>query len=166
MRRAQIEGELAAERRVAQRAERERAERAQRIARLRGRIAADRELAPRAERLAIALEQVSSAIAARVAALETELAAGRAAGEDIAGQLRACAAEEAQIQALLRERGESVTSAAVRAQQARDHSADADHELVVLAERLGLPAEPAAEPLERRAGAGAARPHRAPAPPP
>ena len=95
-----------------------------------------------------------------------ELAAGRAAGEDIAGQLRACAAEEAQIQALLRERGESVTSAAVRAQQARDHSADADHELVLLAERLGLPAEAAEEPARARAGAGAARPHRAPAPAP
>ncbi|MDQ3723849.1 MAG: hypothetical protein M3376_12500, partial [Actinomycetota bacterium] len=32
-------------------------------------------------------------------------------------------------------------------QQARDHSADADHELVLLAERLGLPAEAATEPL-------------------
>ena len=36
----------------------------------------------------------------------------------------------------------------MRAQQARDQSADADHELVLLAERLGLPAEPAAEPLD------------------
>ncbi len=148
VRRAQIEGELAAERRAAQRAERERAERAQRIGRLRGRLAADRALAPEAERLAAALEQVSEAIGARVAELERELAAGRAEGEDLAAQLRACASEEAQIQTRLRERGDAVTSAEVRAQQARDHAAEAGHELALLAERLGLPAEPAAEPLE------------------
>ncbi len=148
VRRAQIEGELAAERRAAQRAERERAERAQRIERLRARVAADRALAPQAQRLAAALEQVAGAIGARVAELERELAAGRAEGEGLAAALRACAAEEAQIQAQLRERGEAVTSAEVRAQQARDQSADADHELVLLAERLGLPAEPATEPLE------------------
>ena len=148
MRRAQIEGELAAERRAAQRAERERTERTQRIERLRGRIATERALAPQAERLAAALEAASIAISARVAELETELAAGRAAGEELSAQLRACASEEAQIQARLRERGDAVTTAEVRAQQARDQSADADHELVLLAERLGLPAEPAAEPLD------------------
>ncbi len=147
MRRAQIEGELAAERRAAQRAARERAERAARVEGLRGRIAADRALAPQAERLAGALEQVAAAIGERVAVLEGELAAGRAVGEDLAAQLRTCAAEEAQIQTRLRELGDAVTSAEVRAQQARDHSADADHELVLLAERLGLPAEAAAEPL-------------------
>ncbi len=148
MRRAQIEGELAAERRAAQRAERERAERTQRIERLRGRITTERALAPQAERLAAALEAASAAIGVRVAALETELAAGRAAGEELSAQLRACASEEAQIQGRLRERGDAVTTAEVRAQQARDQSADADHELVLLAGRLGLPAEPAAEPLD------------------
>jgi len=65
----------------------------------------------------------------------------------VARQLRACAAEEAQIQALLRERGEAVTTAEVRAQQARDHNAESEQELVRLAARLGLPAEPAEEPL-------------------
>jgi len=148
VRRAQIEGELAAERRAAQRAERERAERAQRIERLRSGVAAGRALAPRAERLAAALEQIAEAIGVRVADLETHLAAGRAEGEGLAAALRGCASEEAQIQTRLRERGEAVTSAEVRAQQARDQSADADHELALLAERLGLPAEPATEPLE------------------
>ncbi|HEV2786281.1 MAG TPA: AAA family ATPase, partial [Solirubrobacteraceae bacterium] len=80
--------------------------------------------------------------------LEGELAAGRAEGEGLAAQLRACAAEEARIQALLRERGEAVTTAEVRAQQVRDHNADAQQELAQLAEQLGLPAEPAGEPLE------------------
>ena len=147
MRRAQIAGELAAERRAAQRAARERAERAARIERLRGRIAADRALAPQAERLASALEQVAAAIGERVTVLESELAAGRTAGEDLAARLRACAKEEAQVQARLREHGDAVTSAEVRAQQARDHSSDADHDLVLLAERLGLPAAAATEPL-------------------
>ncbi len=147
VRRAQIEGELAAERRAVQRVERERAERARRIERLRARVAADQALAPQAERLAAALEQVAGAIGARVIELEGELAAGRAAGEGLAAQLRACASEEAQIQAQLRERAEAVTSAAVRAQQARDQCADADHELALLAEQLGLPAQPAGQPL-------------------
>ncbi|MDX6707737.1 MAG: chromosome segregation protein [Solirubrobacteraceae bacterium] len=148
VRRAQIDGELAAERRAVERAERESAERARRIAGLRGHVAADRALAPDADRLAAALEAAAAAIGERVQALQAELVAGRAAGESLAVELRACAAEEAQIYARLRERGEAVTAAEVRAQQARDQAADADHELVLLAERLGLPAQPAEEPLE------------------
>ncbi|HEX4365051.1 MAG TPA: AAA family ATPase [Solirubrobacteraceae bacterium] len=148
MRRAQIEGELAAERRVAERAARERGERAQRIARLRAQIDADLALVPRAARVAAALDQVAGAIAARVATLEAEFTAGRAVGEELATELRACAAEEATVQALLHERGESVTGAAVSAQQARDQSAEADQELALLANRLGLPAEPAEQPLD------------------
>jgi len=148
VRRAQIEGELAAERRAAQRVARERAERAARIERLRSRVAADRALAPQAQRLAAALEAAAGAIATRVAELESELAAGRAEGEGLAAQLRACASQEAEIQAQLRERGEAVTGAEVRAQQARDQNAEADHELALLAEQLGLAAEPAEQPLE------------------
>ncbi|HEV7805670.1 MAG TPA: AAA family ATPase [Solirubrobacteraceae bacterium] len=148
VRQAQIEGELAAERRSAERAERERAERTRRIAGLRHRIAADRALQPAAERLAAALDATAQAIAARVAVLEAELRADRAAGEHLAARLRACATEEAEIQRRLRERGDVVTAAEVRAQQVRDQAAEADNELVPLAERLGLPAEPAAEALD------------------
>jgi chromosome segregation protein len=154
VRRAQVEGELAAERRAAQRAARERADRAERIERLRSRITADRALAPQALRLASALKQAAGAIAAHVATLEEELAAGRAEGEGLAAQLRACASQEAEIQAQLRERGEAVTGAEVRAQQARDQSAEAGHELTELAGRLGLPAEPAEQPLEPEAAQG------------
>ncbi|HEX2103896.1 MAG TPA: hypothetical protein VHF51_09610, partial [Solirubrobacteraceae bacterium] len=88
------------------------------------------------------------ASAVRRAQLEGELAADREAGEGVAAALRACAAEEAQIQQRLRERGEAVTAAEVRAQQARDHEAEAALELRALAERLGLDAEPAEEPLD------------------
>ena len=153
VRQAQLEGELAAERRAAERAERERTERARRIAGLRRRLAADRELEPAAGRLATALETAAQAIGARVELLEAELRADRAAGEDLAAKLRACATEEAEIQRRLRERGELVTAAEVRAQQVRDQAAEADHELALLAERLGLPAEPSAEALEPDAAA-------------
>jgi chromosome segregation protein len=151
VRRAQVEGELAAERRVAERAARERAERARRIEFLAGRLERDQALVPLAERLAAALEAALVALGDRVQLVEAELTADRAAGEGVAAELRACAAEEASIQAQLRERGEAVTAAEVRAQQLRDHEAEAAHELTSLAQRLGLSAEPADEPLDDEA---------------
>jgi chromosome segregation protein len=151
VRRAQLLGELAAEKRVAERAARDRAERAARIARLEATLARDRGLHPAAERLVAALAGALAAVRDRVEALETELAADREAGEGVAAALRACAAEEAQIQQRLREHGEAVTATEVRAQQARDHEAEAALELGALAERLGLAAEPAEEALESEA---------------
>jgi len=147
VRRAQVEGELAAERRVAQRAQRDREERAQRIASLRTALEADEALVPRAQRLASALEAATAAIADRVEALDAELTADRAAGEDVATRLRACATEEARVQGQLREHGEAVTRAEVRAQQARDRAQEATQELTGLAERLGLEPKPATEVL-------------------
>ncbi|MEJ7785820.1 MAG: hypothetical protein WKF96_13530, partial [Solirubrobacteraceae bacterium] len=148
VRRAQLEGELAAERRVAERAEREREERAQRIAFLTGKLDADRALAPAAVRVAEGLERAAEAIALRVEVLEADLVSDRAAGEGVAERLRACASEEAAIQTSLRERGDALTGAEVRAQQVRDQAADADAELAGLAEKLGLAAEPAEGPLD------------------
>ncbi|MFL5844237.1 MAG: chromosome segregation SMC family protein, partial [Solirubrobacteraceae bacterium] len=147
VRRAQLEGELAAERRVAERAAREREERAARITFLTGKLEADRALVPLAERVAVAMAEAGEAIATRLETLEADLADDRAAGEGVAERLRACAAEEAAIQNTLRERGDALTGAEVRAQQARDQSADADTELTGLAEKLGLEAAPAEEPL-------------------
>jgi len=148
VRRAQLEGELAAERRVAEQAARQRAERMRRIEQLRRRLGADRELAPLARRLAEALSAAALAIGGRIAALEAELDADRAAGEDLAARLRACAIEEAEIQRRLRECGDAVTVAEVRAQQARDQAAETDVELGALAQRLGLAAQPAVEALD------------------
>ncbi|MEZ5120935.1 MAG: hypothetical protein R2736_05060 [Solirubrobacterales bacterium] len=148
MRRAQIEGELAAERRTAERAARERAERGRRLEYLRAQKAAGERLQPLARTLAETLGRVSAAVANRVEALEAELAADREAGEGVAAQLRACAREEAEIQAQLRERGDALTTAEVRAQQLRDAEAEASLELNELAERLAFDAEPATEPLE------------------
>jgi len=66
-------------------------------------------------------------------------------------QLRACAAEEAQIQTELRAASEQVTAAEVAAQRLRDQASEAKLELDGLIERLGLPAAGRA-----RARAGAA----------
>jgi chromosome segregation protein len=145
--RAQLEGELAAERRVAERAAREREERAERIVTLEGRLTADRELLPAAERVAAALGRAGEAIAERVTALEADLESDRAAGEGVAERLRACASEEAAIQTTLRERGDALTAAEVRAQQVRDQAAEAEEDLQEVAGKLGLEAAPAEEPL-------------------
>jgi chromosome segregation protein len=151
VRRAQIEGELAAERRNAERAARERAERTARIQRLEAGLARDRALVPATERLAGALGRTLSAVRNRVEALDAELAADRQAGEGVAARLRACAGEEAQLQRRLSDAGDALTTAEVRAQSARDHEADARQELEQLATTLGLPAEPAEEALQAEA---------------
>jgi chromosome segregation protein len=147
LRRAQVEAELAAERRLAERAERDRAERSERIAQAEQRLERERALVPQAERLVEVLAEAASAIAARVELFDAELAAHRQAGEHVAVELRACAREEAELQGRLKRDGEAVTAAEVRAQQARDRMAEADAELRALAEPLGLQPEPAQEPL-------------------
>jgi chromosome segregation protein len=147
-RRAQLESALASERRLIERAERERTERANRIAGERERLARDEALRPAAERLAEALAGAGAAVATRLEALEAELQADREAGEKLAAELRACAAHETQVQARLKERGEEVTRGEVRAQQVRDRAADADRELGRLAAKLGLEAEAAEHELE------------------
>jgi chromosome segregation protein len=146
-RRAQIEAALVTERRLAERAEREREERIRRIAHERDRLAYDEALRPVAERLAAALEAAQAAVRTRVEVLDAELVADRHAGERLAGELRACAQQEVQVQARLKARGEEVTRGEVRAQQARDAHADARGELERLAGKLGLEPEPAEEPL-------------------
>jgi chromosome segregation protein len=147
MRRAQLEAELAAERRLAERAARDRAERTARIAQAQAGLERERALAPDAERLVAALAEASAAIAARVEVFDADLAAHREAGEHVAVELRACAREEAELQGRLKRDGEAVTVTEVRAQQARDRMAEADAELRALAQPLGLEPTPAQEPL-------------------
>jgi chromosome segregation protein len=138
VRRAELEGELAAERRQAERQASEAAERLARIERLRGQRELDQLTAPLAGRLAAALQNAGDAVQARMAALEEELVRDRAAGEQMAAELAACAAQEAEIQSTLRTSGELVTEAEVAAQRLRDQSAEAELELTGLAQRLGF----------------------------
>ncbi|HEX3451996.1 MAG TPA: AAA family ATPase, partial [Solirubrobacteraceae bacterium] len=156
VRRAELEGALAAERSQAARIATERAERSARIERLRGQLALDAETMPRAARLRAALAGAADALSARHGALEQELAADRTAADALTGELRACAAREAELQAALRSAGESVTAAEVAAQRVRDHADEAQLELGGLGERLGLATEPAADGATPDAEAGAA----------
>ncbi len=152
VRKAQLEGELAAERRQAERVARERAERLARIERLRAQLAADIALAPLAARLAETLRGLGAAVELRVAELEAELASDREAGEAMAGELRECAGEEAEIQAQLRGAGEAVTGAEVAAQRLRDQAQEATQEAQAVADLLQLSPEARAaeaEPLEQ-----------------
>ncbi|MBN1529884.1 MAG: AAA family ATPase [Thermoleophilaceae bacterium] len=156
--RAGLSADLRAERRMAERAEQERAERVRTLDSLRAGIEADGALSVDAERVGRALQTALEAVEARRDALAAELEARAAAGEETAATLRSCAHEEAELQARLKRASEAVTSGEVTAQQARDAAADVDGELTAISERLGLQAEPSAEPLpEEERGALEAR---------
>ena len=146
-RRTELEAALAAERRLAEQAERGRRERAARADAERARLTRARGLLPRAERLTAALAAGLKAADAHGRALDGELEADRTAGEGLAGQLRACAQDEAALQATLRERAEALTGLEVAAQRLRDRLGEAEVELHGLAGRLGLAAGPAEQPL-------------------
>jgi chromosome segregation protein len=152
VRKAELEGELAAERRQGERRQRERVERLGRIERLRAQHGADTRVIPAAQRLAVALTSASEAVQARVKQLETDLVSDRQAGEQMTAALRTCAADEAEIQAALRVSGETVTAAEVAAQRLRDQAEEAELELRTVAERLGV--EPAAASDREMAPAG------------
>jgi chromosome segregation protein len=147
-RKLQVQSAITTEKRLADRAERERAERRRRLDHERRRLERDEQLAPVADRFAAALQATSAAIATRVEALEAELNTDRAAGEKLAAELRECAGEESRVHARLKQRGEEVTRGEVKAQQARDQAQDAEHELTRLAGKLGLEPEPSEQPLE------------------
>jgi chromosome segregation protein len=138
VKRAQLEGELAAERRALERRRAEEAERARRIARLRAQRESDLGHAPRAERLAAACLAAGEALVGVLEAIERLLAEDRATGEQVSAELRACAQEEAEIQSALRVEGEAVTGAEVAAQRLRDQAAEAEQELATVCERLEL----------------------------
>ncbi len=147
VRRAELNGDLRAEQRLAERIERERDERARALAALREGGERDLALSGAATRAAAALEAARDAVGARRDAAGAELQAGAAAGEETAAALKACAHEEAGLQGRLRQASEAVTQAEVAAQQVRDSAADSERELRDLAGRLGLEPEPACEPL-------------------
>ncbi|HEX6713254.1 MAG TPA: AAA family ATPase [Thermoleophilaceae bacterium] len=148
VKRARIEAEIAAERRMAERAAREQRERTVQAQRLRARIERGERVAAAAQRAIRGLESAAEAVGARHLQLAEELTADEAVGERTAAELRACAQEEVGLQARLRKASEGVTTAEVAAQQIRDAVAEAQHELDDVARKLGLPAEPADEVLD------------------
>jgi len=149
-RRTQVIAELASERRMAERADRDRAARRIRIDRLERAVSRDEGLLPLGARLAAVLEQAAAAITGRVSEFEATLADDRQAGEHVTAELRACAQAEAGLQARLHAANEAVTVAEVRAQQARDRGAEAEATLRGIASILELEPAPASEPLPDR----------------
>ncbi len=133
-------GEPERERRRAELAAAELSERTRRIEQLRGRLAADEALRPVAERLQATLERLAEAIDAGVVArFQRELEQDSSVGEEAAGELRACAGEEAEIQTALRTESDTVTEAEVGAQRLRDQARELETELRGIAERLERP---------------------------
>jgi chromosome segregation protein len=148
VRKAELDGQLSSERAQAERAAREAEQRRARVTRVRAQLAADNELLPRVERLATAVRAAGETVRVRFSEIEQELAADRVAGEQMASELRACAAQEAEFQAALRAAGEAVTGAEVAAQRLRDQAGEAELELQTVAERLGLPGPSAKPPAD------------------
>ena len=149
--RAQLEGELAAERRVAEQAAEARDQRRQAVASLERAIAYEVGLVPAYNAFEQSLASAQAAVAERVVLFEAELEADRLGNAGVSDDLRAFAQSGAELQSALREAGEAVTAAEVTAQQARDQHAETEAELVRLAGLLGLEAEPSEEPLDQEA---------------
>jgi len=142
-RRSQLSAQLAAERQMLTRGDRERAERAARIERLEAGAARDRELAPAVAGAIAALQNAAEAIGSRLSWFDQALVSDRQAGEHVAGELRACAQQEAGLHGELQRENESLTEAEVRHQRAQDQASDSEAELARLAGRLELEAAPA-----------------------
>ncbi len=142
-RRSQLTAQLVAERRMVKAAERERIDRRRRLEQLRAATARDRERIPVVVEVIGALEGAAAAIAEQCQRFEAALAADREAGEHVAGELRACAQQEADLHGRLRRENEAVTEAEVSLQRALDQAADAEADLHGLAQALALAAEPA-----------------------
>ncbi|MGE4427639.1 MAG: AAA family ATPase, partial [Solirubrobacteraceae bacterium] len=88
VRRAQILGELQAERRTAERLARERAERERRVGGLRRALEADRAVLPVGEQVAALLGEAVRTVRARAEALQRAVDEDRASGDDVAGRLQ------------------------------------------------------------------------------
>jgi chromosome segregation protein len=149
--RTRLIADLASKRAELDRAERERALRQSQIAWVRERLQSDGELGPTVTALATTLDGLRDAIVVQQARFEAALAADREAGEHVAAELRACAQEEAGLQATLHASSEALTEAEVRLGRARDRAAECEHDLADLADRLGLEAAPAAEEIPAEA---------------
>jgi len=150
-RRRQLAAELAAERQMLARAQRERSERAARIERLDSAVTRDRELVPAVHGVIAALQDATGVIAQQLASFDQALVADRQAGEHVAGELRTCAQQEAGLHSRLQGENETLTEAEVRLQRARDQAADSQAELERLGAALELESEAAEQELAEQA---------------
>ena len=146
-RRAQLEAELRAERRMEEHARRERIARRDRRRLAEAGIAHEVRVVGAARRARAALAAALEAVRARHEELEGRLEAGRRQADASADEVRARAREEAELGRRARDAGGAVTHVEVRLERARDAAEHARAELEALAAGLGLAAEPAAAPM-------------------
>ncbi len=146
-RRAQLEAELQAQRMMRERLEQERAWRRDARERLQSMLADEEQRLPAVRDALAALEAAAEAISVQGQRFERELGKDRAAGEQIAAELRACAQQEAGLQSELHRSGEALTDAQVAAQRANDRVQEAAAELRELAARLELEPRVREQPL-------------------
>jgi chromosome segregation protein len=123
----------------------ERVQRSRRLEELRSLHAACTAAGSLSERLRASLAAAGEAVDSRVGEFEQALASDRGTGEELARELRACAGEEAEIQARLRAGGDLLTDAEVAAQRLRDQAGEVELELSRIAERLGPVPAPVSE---------------------
>jgi len=147
-RREQLRAQLEAARAAAEQVERERAQRARTRTRLQAGLQHDRQLAERLTVLAGAIETAAQAVAVQRERFEAALAADRRQGEEVAGALRACAREEAELQRRLHQAVETLTEREVHASRAQDQLQSAIRTVAELAAQLGLQDGPSAQPLD------------------
>jgi len=151
-RRAELAGELTAERRMVERLEQELAERAKQRDRLAQQIERDAAAIPEAQKTIETMERALVAVTGQRDQFEQALSADEAAGEQVATRLRELAQAEYQLQAQLREASEELTQHEVRVAQVADREQIVSNELSEVARRLGLELDAADEalPEERR----------------
>jgi chromosome segregation protein len=147
MRRRAVAAELDGERGRAEHSRQQEEARRSRLERLERATEVGQQLLPEIRAIQEALRTLGEVIAARQANFEQELIEDRQAGEEVAAQLRACAQEEAGIQAALHATGEDLTQAEVGLQRALDRVAASREELEGIARKLELEATPAEEEL-------------------
>ena len=146
-RRRLLARELTDERDRLSRIAREREQRRARRARLGESLAHDEGAVSVFRAIVETLATVEHAIGVQHAAFEEALAADRAAGEHLSAQLRACAQEEATLQAQLNRSVQAVTETEVGSLRARDRVSEFERELQTLAARLELDCTPAESEL-------------------
>jgi chromosome segregation ATPase len=116
------------------------------------RVEVEADLASELAAVCAALGRARDAVGSRAAALEEKVVGART-GDDLTVELRECSRAEVELQASLRQIGERLTAAEVRAAHLRDRREEAAGEHSRIVEKLGLEQPPDPERLseERRA---------------
>jgi chromosome segregation ATPase len=113
----------------------------------RARLAAGEELLDDVRAALAAVEAAGTAIRARVSRTEATVVGGEGDGDEIADELRACSAQEYELQQQMSAASDELTEAEVEAAHLGDRRAEAEKEMAAIVEKLGEDVPPAAEAM-------------------